>query len=149
MKQKLLKLKDSGLFMVIVMLLCTLLGVFDGSAMTADAIALDKGGSVDTNAMTSVTDTRDRSENVILDDLDERVTKIRPHDVPLETIARSIDDQRVVGDGEKDATGQVVRHYAISTIELVATTTTAITDTGATQVVLETTDCKDLYILHK
>lgn len=144
MKQKLLKLKDSGLFMVIVMLLCTLLGVFDGSAMTADAIALDKGGSVDTNAMTSVTDTRDRSENLILDDLDERVTKIRPHDVPLETIARSIDDQRVVGDGEKDATGQVVRHYAISTIELVATTTTAITDTGATQVVLETTD-KDIF----
>lgn len=144
MKQKFLRFKDSGLFLIMIMLLCSVFGVYDGSAMTADAIPLDKGGSVDTNAMTSVTETRERSEDLILDDIDERITKIRPHDVPLDTIARSVDDQRTVGDGEKDATGQVVRHYAISTIELTATTTAAITDTGATQVVLQTSD-KDIF----
>lgn len=143
MKQKLLKFKDSGLFLVIVMLLCSILGVTDGSAMTADTtIPLDRGGNVDTAAMTKITGMDERSEDLILAELDERVTKIRPHDVILDTIGRTVDDQKILGDGERNSRNQQVEHYAISTIELVATVTTGITDTAAAQVVLETSDPK-------
>lgn len=142
MKQKLLKLKDSGAFMIMLMLLCSIIGVADGSAMTADAFALDKGGSVDTSAMTKVTGMDERSEDLILAELDDRVTKIRPHDVILDTIARTIDDQKILGDGERTARSQEVEHYAISTIELTATVTKAIEDTGELQAVLETSDPK-------
>lgn len=144
MKERFLRLKDSGVFMILFMLLCSIIGIADGSAMTADAVALDKGGSVDTSAMTQKTGMKDRSPDLILAELDDRVTKIRPHDVILDTIARTIDDQKILGDGEKTARNQEVEHYAISTIELIATSTKAVEDTKAEQVVLETSD-KDIF----
>lgn len=139
MKQKILKWKESGAFMILIMLLCSIVGVGDGSAMTADAIAVPGGGSADTAAMTTVTGMEERSEDLILKELDDRVTKIRPHDVILETIGRTIDDQKILGDGERNARSQEVEHYAISTIELVATVTKAI-EGDKEQEVLETSD---------
>ena len=111
MKENLLKFKESGLFMVIVMLLCSVFGVCDGAAMTADVINPVGGGAVNTSAMTTAGETRDNAENLILDTIDEKVTKIRPYDVVLDTIARNIKDV-------KHSDSQIIRHYAIDTIDL-------------------------------
>lgn len=114
MKKMFLKLKNSGLFMVIVMLLCSAFGVMDASAMTADVITPGDGGAIDTAAMTTATETRENSKNLLLDTIDEKVTKIRPHDVVLDSISRQIKDM-------KTSKNQTIRHYAIDVIDLTAT----------------------------
>ena len=132
MKNKLLKFKNSGLFIMIVMLLCSVFGVCDGSAMTADAINPESGGAINTGAMTTHTETRENSENLLLDTIDEKVTKIRPHDVVLDTISRQIKDT-------KTSNNQVIRHYAIDVIDLTATLSTAIAG-GVKQTALTTSN---------
>lgn len=132
MKQTFLKLKNSGLFMIAIMLLCSLVGVADGSAMTADVINPADGGAIRTDSMVTHTNTREDSPNLLLDTIDAKITKIRPHDVVLDTIARHIKDV-------KKSNNQVIRHYAIDVIDLTATLNTAVT-AGATQVALETSD---------
>lgn len=132
MKQKILKLKDSGLFMIMVMLLCSLFGICDASAMTADVIKPADGGAVRTDAMTTHTETREDSPNLLLDTIDEKVTKIRPHDVVLDTISRQIKDV-------KTSNNQTVRHYAIDVIDLTATLSTAVTG-GTNQTALATSN---------
>lgn len=144
MKNLIKKASESGVLMFLFMSACALLGVADGAVMAADAVALPKGGNVDTNAMTQVTDMEERSDDLILAELDDRVTKIRPHDVILDTISRTIDDQKILGDGERGARSQEVEHYAISVIDMSTTVKTAITDTAADQVKLETYD-KDVF----
>lgn len=133
MKQKILTFRDSGLFMVIVMLLCTLLGVADASAMTADVINPNDGGTVRTDAMTTSTNAREDSANLLLDTIDEKVTKIRPHDVVLDTISRQIRDV-------KTSDNQTVRHYAIDVIDLTATLTTAVTGGTAQTKIMTSND---------
>ncbi|MDR1937039.1 MAG: hypothetical protein LBQ73_00890, partial [Tannerellaceae bacterium] len=113
MKDLFLKLKESGLFVMIILLLCSVFGIIDAGAMTADVINPAGGGAVDTNAMTTSTETRDNSPDLLLDTIDEKVAKIRPYDVVLDTIARQISDV-------KTSNNQTVRHYAIDVIDLTA-----------------------------
>jgi hypothetical protein len=129
MKQTLKKFMGSGLFLMGIMLLCSLFGVADGSAMTADVITPADGGAVhvDGNGL-SRTDGEADSRNLLLDTIDEKVTKIRPHDVVLDTIARHIGDIKTVNN-------PVVRHYAIDVIDMTAIITTAVT-AGSNQVAL-------------
>jgi hypothetical protein len=131
MKNTLNKFKESGLFLMAIMLLCTLFGVVDGSAMTAEAATPAGGGAVETGAMVTATETKANSPNLILDTIDEKVTKIRPYDVVLDTISRHADF--------KTSDNQVVRHYAIDTIPLTATLTTAIS-AGSSQAAIVTSD---------
>lgn len=120
MKERLKKFRTSSVFMVIIMLLCAVFGVCDGSAMTADVISPEGGGAVQVDAANSLTDTRDSSVRLILDTIDEKVTKIRPHDVVLDTISRHINDK-------KNSNAQKIRHYAIDVIDLTADLKTAVT----------------------
>jgi hypothetical protein len=113
MKEKLLKFKDSGVFLFIILLLCSVFGVCDGSAMTADVVNPAGGGAVIADQTTTVTETRVNSPNLLLDTIDEKVTKIRSYDVVLDTVSRHVSDT-------KNSNNQVVRHYAIDVIDLSA-----------------------------
>jgi len=136
MKEKVLKLKDSGLLLMIIMLLCSVFGVYDAGAMTADVVTPPDGGAVridsDRAGAVTITNTRDDSPNLLLDTIDEKVTKIRPYDVPVDTISRHIRDI-------KTSNNQIVRHYAINVIDLTATLTTAIA-AGSQQAALSTSN---------
>lgn len=118
MKRLFQKMKDSGLLIMVILFLCSVFGIVDAGLMTADVINPAGGGAVDTNASTSSTETRVNSENLLLDTIDEKVAKIRPYDVSLDTIARHASDVR-------KSNNQTVRHYAIDVIDLTATLTTA------------------------
>jgi hypothetical protein len=132
MKEKLVKFGDSGLFVLLLLLLCSLFGIGDASAMTADVVKPAAGGAVNTGSTTTVTETRKNSENLLLDTIDDKVTKIRPYDVVLDTISRHVSDS-------KTSENQVVRHYAIDVIDLTATLTTAVTG-GLQQTALATSN---------
>lgn len=133
MKERLLKLNESGLLMMIVMLLCSLFGICDASAMTADVAGVVNAGVINTNAMTTASGARDGSKQLIIDTIDEKVTKIRPHDVVLDTISRQIKDI-------KTGNSQVIRHYAIDVIDLTATLPEAYTGGSASQTALSTSN---------
>jgi hypothetical protein len=126
MKEKFLRFKESGLFYMIIFLLCTIFGICDGSAMTADVVNPAGGGAVDVNATTTATETRVNSPHLLLDTIDEKVTKIRPYDVTLETISRNVSDT-------KTSDNQTVRHYAIDVIDLTATLAAAYTYAAGTK----------------
>jgi hypothetical protein len=105
MKQLLRKMKESGLFVMIILFLCSVFGVVDAGAMTADVINPAGGGAVDTDAAVSATETRVNSEDLLLDTIDEKVAKIRPYDVALDTIAfRTSSQVYVIGIKFEDIT---------------------------------------------
>lgn len=112
MKKFFEKIKNSGLLMVLVMLLCTVFGVGGAELMTATAVNPAGGGSVDINATTTATETAERSERLLLDTIDEKVTKIRPYDAVLDTIARQVKDVR-------KSNNQTVIHYATDVLDVV------------------------------
>ena len=130
MKERILDFKESGLFIMIITLLCAIFGVADMGAVTADVIRPAGGGAVG-SGMTKATETRENAEDLLLDTIDEKVAKIRPYDVVIDTIARQIKDIRI-------SDSQVVRHYAIDVMDLNAELQTAY-DGGGTQTALSTT----------
>lgn len=127
--EKLFKNKWIGSLLTVI---CSVLGCVSGFALCAAPVTPANGGAIDTNSATLVGDTRDNSENLILDQIDEKVTKIRPHDVVLDTISRNVSDT-------KNSTSQEIRHYAIDVIDLTATLDTATTAIAA-QVALDTSN---------
>jgi hypothetical protein len=113
---------------------CSLLGVMDGGVLAAGAtVTPEHGGAIGIGEATSVTRTHEDSINLLLDTIDEKVTKIRPHEVVLDTISRHVSDT-------KTSDSQTIRHYAIDVIELSATLTVAITAQNHTQEELFTSD---------
>ena len=132
MKKMMLKLKESGVFMILIMLLCSLLGICDATAMTADVILPEGGGAVRQGEAAELSGIGGDSQNLLLDTIDEKVTKIRPYEAVLNTISRHIKDT-------KTSNNQTVRHYAIDVIDLTATLSAAIT-AGQTQVALSTSN---------
>ena len=132
MKKMMLKLKESGVFMILIMLLCSLLGICDATAMTADVILPEGGGAVRQGEAAELSGIGGDSPNLLLDTIDEKVTKIRPYEAVLNTISRHINDT-------KTSNNQTVRHYAIDVIDLTATLSAAIT-AGQTQVALSTSN---------
>jgi len=134
MKDLFKKLKDSGLLLFVFMLLCSFFGVSDGGMLTAEAILPAGGGAVETDAMVTATETRTNSPDLLLDTIDKKVTKIRPHDVVLDTISRHTGDV-------KTSDNQTVRHYAIDVIDMTATLTAAYAG-GDSQTALTTSNNK-------
>lgn len=130
MKEKILLFKESGLFMMIIMLLCSAFGIIDAGAMTADVINPSTGGAIRTSGTLTAGEARSESENLLLDTIDEKVAKIRPYDVVIDTIARQIKDVRT-------CESQVVRHYAIDVVDLNASVKTAYAG-GGSQTALDT-----------
>jgi hypothetical protein len=120
MKKMISKMRESGLLVFLILFLCSVFGVADASVMTADVVNPEGGGAVDTGAALTATDTRDNSEHLLLDTIDDKVTKIRPYDVVLDSISRRVSDT-------KTSNNQTIRHYAIDVIDLTAQLTTAVT----------------------
>ena len=136
MKKMFTKLEESGLMMVLLVALLAIFGIADAGVLTADVVNPAGGGALRVGEATSRTLTDEDSVNLILDQIDAKVTKIRPYDVVLDTIARNIKDT-------KNSTGQVVRPYAIDTIDPTASLKTAI-EAGRTQIELITSN-KDIF----
>lgn len=127
--------KESGMFMVLIMLLCSAFGIMDAGAMTAEAVNPGGGGAVTVgdppDGTRRVDITREEAVRLILDTIDEKVTKIRPHDVVLDTISRHCPS--------RNSNNQVVRDYAIDALDITATLSAGV-DAGSTQVALQTSD---------
>jgi hypothetical protein len=123
--------KNSGLLMIVVMLLCSVFGVGGAEMLTADVVNPSGGGAVDVATTTTVTETKVNSDQLILDTIDEKVTKVRPYDAVLDTIARQIKDV-------KKSNNQVVRHYAIDVLDVTAKVNTAYETGGDAQITLDT-----------
>ena len=130
MKKMIKRLENSGLLMVLLVALLAIFGIADAGVMAADVVSPAGGGAVRTDSEVSRTNTDKDSPRLILDEIDAKVTKIRPYDVVLDTIARNIKDTR-------NSSGQVVRHYAIDTIENTATVAEPV-EAGKKQVALQT-----------
>ena len=114
-------LKSGGFWMMLFAFVCSLLGVVDGGMMAANAgtITPENGGAVDVDAATSVTRTHVDSPELLLDTIDKEVTKIRPHEVVLDTISRHVQKT-------EQTNNQVVKYYSIDVIELHTTVASAV-----------------------
>ncbi len=127
-------LKERSVLRWILPLIGLLVSFFDGGVLMAGAtITPENGGAVGIDESTSVTRTHEDSVRLLLDQIDPKVAKIRPHEVVLDTVSRQVSDT-------KYSESQTVRHYAIDVIELNANVTTAIAGGANTQEELVTTD---------
>lgn len=138
MKKIINKISESGLLMLLVVAVLAVLGIADAGVMAADVVTPPSGGAVQIGDRQQVsrTETDEHSPNLILDEIDKKVAKIRPYDVVLDTIARNIKDTR-------NSSGQVVRHYTIDTIDSIATLSEAVV-AGSSQIELKTSN-KDIF----
>ena len=118
--------ENSSLLMIVVMLMCALFGV--SGAMTADTVAVTP-----VNEGNTIASTKTDSPNLILDQIDKEVVKVRPMNVVLDTIGRSVKSV-------KDSKSQEIRHYAIDAIDLTTTLNTAHTNAALTQIALDLVD---------
>lgn len=103
-----IRFEKSGLFMIVIMIICSVFGVADGSAMSADAIAPDGGGVVHVgeDALGTATQTREDAENLLLDTIDKQILKIRPYDVEIDQISRHAGQTETVNN-------MIHRHYTV------------------------------------
>jgi len=106
-------IKDSGLLMIVVMLLCSLFGVH--GAMTADTTVVDPVPNTVT-----IPSTNTASPDLLLDYIDREIVNIRPYNVELDTISRNV---KTV----KTSTGQKVKHYFINAQGVSTTVSTQVT----------------------
>lgn len=125
MRDKFKKLRESGVFVLILMLLCSLFGVVDAGAMTADVAAgvdiESSGGDAQGVAAhgdgqglhegMSVEFTEEYVEELLLKEIDTQIVKINRYRYPLDTIARSIGKART-----KNSKSQVVKYYSVATL---------------------------------
>jgi hypothetical protein len=118
--------ENSSLLMIIVMLMCALFGV--SGAMTADTVAVTP-----VNEGLNLPDTRSESPNLVLDQIDKEVVKVRPMNVVLDTIGRNVKSVT-------QSKSQEIRHYAIDAIDLTTTLNTAHIADNATQIALDLKD---------
>lgn len=128
------KMKDSGLFVLIIMLLCSVFGVMDAGAMTADvapAVEIEfsngkpqgvaaHGDGANRHEGMSVEFTEDNVERLLLEQIDSEIVKINRYRYPLDTIARSIGKART-----KNSKSQVVTYYSVATLPSDSIITTA------------------------
>ncbi|MFT3994400.1 MAG: DUF5309 family protein [Dysgonomonas sp.] len=132
MKQKIKLFKESGLFMVVVMLLCSFVGVADIGAMTADVVPGANAGVTETNQINSTQFSRENSEDLLLNDIEKKVVKIRPMGNPLEQLSRYAT--------RRSATSQIQQYYATDVLPVMTTLKTAYTapGTGEDHVTIDT-----------
>lgn len=140
MREFLKKLKDCGLAVAVLMLLCSLLGVGDVIGASGDAgvvvaavaaVVPANGGVIEPGGEDeSITKADVDSADLVLHEIDKVVTKIRPTRNPLGAIARHTSITR-------NTKQKVVDYYAIDVLPETTTLTTAVTE-GVTQASLVT-----------
>jgi len=118
-------LKESGLLIMIIALLCSVFGIYDVGAMTADLAVpapiessdgraqgiAAHGDAANLHQGMSVEFTEANVERLLLEQLDTEIVKINRYRYPLDTIARSIGKART-----KNSSAQVVTYYSVATL---------------------------------
>ncbi|MDR1089945.1 MAG: hypothetical protein LBL79_02625 [Prevotella sp.] len=125
MKKFIKRMNDSGLSVVIVMLLCLIFGIADAGAMTADvapSVPIESsdgrqqgvaanGDAYNRHEGMSVEFTEANVEQLLLKEIDKEIVKINRYRYPLDTIARSIGKART-----KKSSSQVIEYYSVATL---------------------------------
>lgn len=126
--------KNGGLVMLLVMVLCSLLGVVDGGVIAADAVAVGAGGVVQPGAEVTTQFTHEHSEDLLLNDIERKVVRIRPMGNPLEQLSRYATRRK--------SNSQRHQYYSTDTLPCSAKIRTAYTATagGENQVTVDTTN---------
>ncbi|MDR0768710.1 MAG: hypothetical protein LBE71_02220 [Dysgonamonadaceae bacterium] len=83
MKRTVEFLKEHGLVMLAITLLCSLFGICDAGAMTADVVSMGEGGVGATNQISTSQFTNEASEDLNLPDVQRKVVKINAGASPL------------------------------------------------------------------
>lgn len=128
--------KDRSFAMLLVMVICSLLGVVDAGVMGAETVAGATGGVVETGVENTTQFSRENSEDLLLNDIERRVVKIRPMGNPLEQLARYAT--------KRQSKSQIHQYYSTDTLPVSAKVKTKYdapsTGNGDTQVNLDTTN---------
>jgi hypothetical protein len=120
MKEKFRLFRESGLFMVIILLLCTLFGIGDASCMTADVVAGASGGAINPDAIASAQFSRENSDDLLLNDIEKKVVKVRPMASPMTQLGMYA--------SKRKATSQIQQYYMTDVLPVNATLATAYTE---------------------
>lgn len=137
MKKWNLNVDGSCIVLVLVLLLCGLFGVTDGGVMAAEVAAGKNGGVVEPGGMNTAQFSRENSADLLLNEIERKVVKIRPQGNPLEQIARYA--------SQRGSKSQVVEFYSTDTIPAEAKLKIAYAepdDNGEDQVTIDTTNNK-------
>lgn len=124
--------KETGLFMFIVLLACALFGI-DSGIMAADVVTGAGGGVTETAQVQSTQWVKANAEDLMLNDIERKVVKIRPMGNPLEQIARYAT--------KRSATSMVQEYYATDVLPIKTTVKTTYTEeavTGVSDITLDT-----------
>jgi hypothetical protein len=132
MRQKIKLFKESGLFILIIMLLCSLFGVVDAGAMTADVVASAEGGVIATDTTNTAQFARENSDDLLLNDIEKKVVKVNAGAAPMTQFAFYAT--------KRSATSMIQEHYLTDVLPDSTTLKTAYTEpSGGAPVGVETT----------
>lgn len=126
--------KSSNLIMLLVMILCSLVGVVDASVLGAEVVATGAGGVVASGTEVTTQFTREHSEDLLLNDIEKKVVKIRPMGNPLEQLSRYAT--------RRSSKSQRHEYYSTDTLPCTAKMKTAYdaTSGGENQTTIDTTN---------
>lgn len=131
-------LKENSVILLLIMLLCSLFGVVDGGGiMAAEVTAGAGGGVIEAGGTNTAQFSRENSEDLLLNEIERKVVKIRPMGNPLEQISRYAT--------QRPSKSQIVEYYSTDTIPADAKIKVAYTeptDNGEEQVTIDTTNNK-------
>lgn len=137
-EMKRLDLKENVFVVLFVMFLCCLFGIVDGGGiMAAEVIGGAGGGVVETGGTNTAQFSRENSEDLLLNEIERKVVKIRPMGNPLEQISRYAT--------QRSSKSQIVEYYSTDTIPADAKVKVAYAeplDNGEEQVTIDTTNNK-------
>ncbi|RHJ77698.1 DUF5309 family protein [Parabacteroides sp. AM08-6] len=125
--------KNGSFVMMLIMILCSFLGVVDAGAIGAEAVTGPTGGVVETNQVVTTQFTHENSEDLLLNDIERRVVKIRPMGNPLEQLSRYATRRK--------SNSQKHQYYSTDTLPVSAKVKTKFDEsTGLAQATIDTTN---------
>ncbi len=119
MKKQFEFLKNSGLLMIVIMLLCSIFGIGSGYAMTADAVPGAAGGVNLVDEISTEEGTRQHVPGLNLNEIEKKVVVIRPMGNPLEQISRYVTRRK--------SSSRNVQYYATDVLPVKTTIANAYT----------------------
>ena len=125
--------KCGSFVMMLIMIFCSFLGVVDAGAIGAEAVAGPTGGIVETAKEVTTQFTHENSEDLLLNDIERRVVKIRPMGNPLEQLSRYATRRK--------SNSQRHQYYSTDTLPVSSKIKTKFDEsTGLSQATIDTTN---------
>ena len=118
-------IKQKNVWMLLLVLAMSLFGV--GDIMTANTAAVEGVAGVGKHISGDALNTeviREQSPDLLLSDIDDRITKISPYKNPIDQIARTVGRQM-------KAHGMEYKHYSVDTAPITDTVSANYTENGA------------------